>query len=172
MKIRKGKYIRLTESQLTELIKNEVSKQLQLLMEYAVPQAKFVDNAYNLSSQIVENWSLVHYCTLTGREETKRHWAKELYAHMNNVSQTLIKKNNSYDNRLTAIREGFNMNDLYSSVDRIIRLTTAKFDIEEIPTNTQEYTKCVEDCFNAIDDIADAIAKFDPTTITEYIKGI
>ena len=55
MKKVKGKYIRLTEEELKGIIKEEVGKQLSLIMEYALPRSKFIDNAFNLSQQIIEN---------------------------------------------------------------------------------------------------------------------
>lgn len=172
MKKINGKYIRLTENELKEIVKNEVKRQLSIIMEYAIPRSKFIENAYNLSQQIIENWCLIHYCTIIERTETKEHWKTELYAHMNNVSRSIIKANNSYETRLKALKEAFDWNDLYDSEERVSRIISGKFKIEKIPTNTSEYLKCVNDCFNSIDAIVDVMAKFDPSLIEDYIETI
>lgn len=172
MRNSEDKVITITESELKALVKEEVKKQLSMLMEYAIPRRKFVDNAYNLSSQIIENWCLIRYSSIIGRKETKEHWKQELFAHMDNVSKALIKKNNSYETRLKAIQEGFEMNDLYSGVERIKRLTFAKFKIERIDINTNEYLQCIEDCFQSIDEIANVMAKYDPSLLWKYIEDI
>lgn len=172
MKKVKGKYIRLTEEELKGIIKEEVGKQLSLIMEYALPRSKFIDNAFNLSQQIIENWCLVHYCTITNRTDTKKHWKDELFAHMDNVSKNTIKKNNSFENRKKAFIEAFDYNDLFTSPERIVRLTLRKFMKEEIDTKSEEYTKCVNDCFNSINDIIDALSDGDVHKIGEYIEGI
>lgn len=172
MKKVKGKYIRLTEEELKGIIKEEVGKQLSLIMEYALPRSKFIDNAFNLSQQIIENWCLVHYCTITNRTDTKKHWKNELFAHMDNVSKNTIKKNNSLENRKKAFIEAFDYNDLFTSPERIVRLTLRKFMKEEIDTKSEEYAKCVNDCFNSINDIIDALSDGDVHKIGEYIEGI
>lgn len=172
MKKINGKYIRLTESELREVVKKEVNKQLSIILEYAIPRAKFIENAYNLSNQIIENWCLIHYCTLTGRTDTKEHWKDELYAHMENVTRKVIKKNNSYEVRLKAITEGFEWEDLLSGPDRISMLILRKFKKENIDTSSKEYLQCIEDCFNSVNTIIDIMAKFNPSLIYEYIKTI
>lgn len=172
MKKINGKYIRLSESELKEIVKNEVTKQLSMILEYAIPRSKFIENAYNLSSQIIENWCLVHYCTIVGRTETKTHWRDELYSHMDNVSRDTIKSNNSYEVRAKALTEAFEWNDLFSGSDRIIRLTSRKFNKENINIESKEYFQCMEDCFNSIGDIIDVMAKFDPLEIEKYIETI
>lgn len=172
MKIIKGKYIRLTEEELKGIIKEEVGKQLSLVMEYALPRSKFIDNAFNLSQQIIENWCLVHYCTVTNRTDTKKHWKDELFAHMDNVSKNTIKKNNSLENRKKAFTEAFDYNDLFTSSDRIVRLTLRKFMNEGIDTKSEEYLKCVNDCFNSINDIIDVLSDGDVYKIGEYIDSI
>lgn len=172
MKKVKGKYIRLTEEELKRIIKEEVGRELSLIMEYALPRSKFIDNAFNLSQQIIENWCLVHYCTIIGRTNTKEHWKSELYAHMDNVSKNTIKKNNSLENRKKAFVEAFDYNDLFTTPDRIIRLTLRKFIKEHIDTKSEEYIKCVNDCFNSVNDIIDVLADGDVYKIGEYIESI
>ena len=172
MKKNKGKYVRLTEDELKKLIKEEVNKQLTLIVEYALPRSKFIDNAFNLSQQIIENWCLVHYCTITKRLETKEHWKNELYAHMDNVSKNTIKKNNSLENRKKAFIEAFDYNDLFTTPDRVVRLTLRKFIKENIDVKSEEYNKCVNDCFNSINTIIDILSRGDVYEIGEYINSI
>ena len=178
MKKVKGKYIRLTEEQLNKIVHDAVEKRLSILMEYAIPRSKFVENAFNMSSQIIENWCLVHYCTLTGRTTTKDHWKRELNTHMVNASKQHIKKNNSYDIRLKAIEEGFEWNDIPTTPDRVYELVINKF-IDEGIVTTEAYDKpdesvmkCAEDCHTNIPIVISLIAQDKRLEILKYIETI
>ena len=74
------KKIRLTSNDLRDIVYETIYRVYSKLPlnEYFVNRSKFVDNVWHLSYQIVENWCLIHYCTLTGRVQTKEHWKKEL----------------------------------------------------------------------------------------------
>lgn len=115
MKTVKGKYIRLTESQLHEIIKETVKKEVSLLMEYSMPRAKYVENICNLFQQILENWMLVRYCTLVGRTETKKHWKSELWTHLNNIATKKIKGKDSDDAKRSAINQALDICDAFEA---------------------------------------------------------
>ena len=168
----KGKYIRLTEGQLHQIIKDEVDKRIQTLIEYAIPRKNFVNKTYNLVQQIVENWCLIHYGTMVGGLSAQDHWRKELLTHMSNIANDTIKGNNSYESRVKAISEGFDMKDLPSSGERVRKLISAKLIIEVIDTNCDEIVACSEDCNNAIGGIIEMIAENNLEKMWEYIQTL
>lgn len=172
MKKIKGKYIRLTEEQLNEIVKKAVEKHVSMLMEYAIPRSKFIDNVWHLARQIIENWCLVHYCTLTNRTMTKEHWAKELRTHMTNIALTPIKGNNSADARKKAIKEGFNVMELFNGTEVINNVIFQKFTDENIDVSSKEYAQTVEDCFAELDKIIEVIASYTSANIIAYSNSI
>ena len=72
--------IKLTYNEFKKVIFESVYKILDntLLLEYLVQRKDFVNLLWNLSDQIIENWCLVHYCTVVGQSEYKKHWTDEL----------------------------------------------------------------------------------------------
>ena len=172
MKQVKGKYIRLTEEHLNQIVKEAVERQLEMMLEYSIPRKDFVNNAAHYLGQVLENWCLVHYCTLCGRTETKDHWKCELLTHMMNIGNDTIKSNDSYESRVKAIYEGFAKKDIPSTPERIRKLIAAKLIIEKINTKDSFIVKSVEDCHNAIETIIGNIAGGDSESIWEYIQTI
>lgn len=172
MKKIKGKYIRLTEEQLNQIVKNAVEKHVSMLMEYAIPRSKFVDDVWHLARQIIENWCLVHYCTLTNRTMTKEHWAKELRTHMTNIALTPIKGNNSADTRKKAIKEGLNVIELFKGPEIINNVIYQKFTDENINVKSKEYMQTIEDCFAELDKIVEVMTSYTPVDITTYSTSI
>lgn len=171
MKVKKGKYIRLTEKQLNTLVESKVKEQLNYLLEYAIPRSKFVDNTSNLVYQIIENWCLIRYCTLALQEQNKEHWATELRAHISNIGRDTIKGNDSYDSRIKAISEGFDSKDAFNGPERIMQIVKGKFKAEKI-TDTELIRQVILDCSSAIKEIVHHIANYPNEDIDEYIKKI
>lgn len=172
MKTTKGKYVRLTEAQLKHLIETEVQKVVHNLMEYAHPRAKYVENVSNLAKQIIENWCLVHYCTIVGRTELKEHWQTELYAHMSNIGQDSIKGNKSLETKRKAIIEGFDVRDLFNGQDKIFDIIYKKFSLEGIDVKSKEVVQTINDCVNSLDTIIDEIADYGAVKLDDYINSI
>lgn len=61
------------------------------LFEITYNRRVYMDNVDSLARQILENWCLIRYCTLSNREQTKKHWQDELYAHITNLFQIRLK---------------------------------------------------------------------------------
>lgn len=166
--------IKLTEQDLLSVIKESVYQVFKdnVLLEYAVSRKEFVRNVYNLSYQIIENWCLIHYCTLTKRTETKEHWKDELYAHIDNIVFDGIKSNNSPKSRLKAIIQAFDRADLYKDETVIYNKVQRKFKKEGIKLD-DVFNIVVTDCFNSINDIANVLASAkNETEIEKYIETI
>lgn len=62
------------------------------IVEMAYDRKKFKDLIDNLSNQLVENWFLIRYCTITNdKNELKNHWKQELRAHISNINHPTFK---------------------------------------------------------------------------------
>ena len=162
----------LVRDNMRRIIKAVVKEELERLLEYAIPRAKFVDNVWHLSQQIVENWCLVHYSTLIGGHQTQDHWRKELRSHMLNIANDNIKGNNSYDSRLKAIREGFEMKDLFLGQDRIMALITNKFLDEGIDIESNEVKQTALDFSNSLEGLMSVMSMGDQMEIRNYSNEI
>lgn len=168
------KTIKLSMNDLRDIVYEVVYKCYSKLPlnEYFVKRSKFVDNVWHLSYQIIENWCLVHYCTLVGRTELKEHWKDELIAHLTNIGRDGIKANNSVGTRMKAIAEGFDYASLYDGSERILQIVQDKFKQENINID-DAVIQTVKDCSQAINDIAKVIAEYHVKIgIREYVNTI
>lgn len=168
------KLLRLNEKKFKSLIRESIYKVLNetYLLEYALKRKEFLQNVRDIVFQLIENWCLIHYCTLTSsKNELKEHWKTEFFGHMSKIIRTKIK---DADNlvRLKAIKEAFNDMDLYESSDLIFNFVSYKFIEENIELNEIVHKVC-EDCFNSINDIAYiASLQNDFKSLKEYIQTI
>lgn len=171
---KKGKYIRLTETQLNTLIKEEVKKQLQILMEYAEPRKKFVDKCASYFNQILENWCLCRYCTLSGINvnDCHNHWHNELNTCLEAIGSTHIKKNDSFETRNKAIIEGFDMSDAFGGVDFNLKKLIRKFRLENIDYKDEITKQSVTDFCNEVNNIVVLLSKADLSEISDYAYSI
>ena len=49
------------------------------IFEMAISRSKYTDRLYNMVNQIIENWCLIRYCTLTNSNlDLRAHWCSEL----------------------------------------------------------------------------------------------
>lgn len=141
------------------------------LYEYAVRRSEFVYRVSSLLPQIIENWCLIRYCTLTGRERTKEHWKTELNAHMSNIGYLSVKGNNKAEKRVKAIYEAFDERDFVGDCsERIFLYIENKFTNEKINLSDGIVKQVAKECSEALDDIANAMAE--PTLIKGYIETI
>ena len=64
------------------------------LFEMTLDRADFVKLTSNLAPQIVENWCMIHYCTLFDPDNlNKNHWKQELRAYCKKLLQSIVKVN-------------------------------------------------------------------------------
>lgn len=167
------KIIKLTQNNLRDIIRECIYRiyTKMPLYEYAVHRSEFVYRVSNLLPQILENWCLIHFCTLSERTQTKEHWKDELMTHMLNVGGLDIKGNNKAEKRLKAIYEGFETRDLLGECsEKIFLYIQGKFKKENIDVNSRIVKQVVADCNKELENIAKAMAQ--PTTIEEYIETI
>ena len=168
------KYIRITESQLHKIIMEEVNKVIPLILEYAVPRNKFVDNVYDLLSQICENWCLIRYSKLIGDDNINvNHWKSELKAHMKNIAQTKIKKNDSTASRMGAISQAFDWSDFDKSERQVQKCIEQKFKDEGYRIDEHEpYVRVWIDFKHEVKTLTMLMANSNNDDIDEYVNSL
>ena len=167
------KKLRLSENEFKGLIYDAIYHVLDksFILEYAIQRKTFVSLVRDLSYQIIENWCLIHYCTLTNRSQTKEHWKDELKAYLKRLIRLSIK-NNDFKTRLKAAKEGFNESDMYVSEELLFSFVKDKFKTEKIELD-YIVKEVIRDCYNSLDSIIEIIATYnDHEKMDEYINSI
>ena len=174
MKKVNGKYIRLTEDELHRIVAKEVNRVIPLILEYAVPRNKFVNDTYDLLQQICENWCLIRYSKLVNDESINaNHWKSELKAYLKNIAQTKIKKNNSVTSRMSAITQAFDWSDFDKSTRMISLVISAKFKKEGYSSEDKEpfITVCF-DFKHEVKTLTILMANSNNDDIDEYVNAL
>lgn len=170
------KAIKLTESQLREMVQESVKQVLEarakhLLMEMALPRGVYKQKIDNELPLILINWCLVHYCTITGRPLSKEHWKVELRGHLATAARYSLKGNDAPEKRLKVFNQVWDENDF--SMPNAINLTVNnKFYEEGLDVKSDDYSTTLIDCLSYARDIFDAILSRNTDTITQYVDTI
>lgn len=168
------KYIRLTENELHSIIREEINKVIPLILEYAVPRNKFVNDTFDLLGQICQNWCLIRYSKLLGDNNINvNHWKSELKVHMKNIAQTKIKKNNSVSSRVSALTQAFDWSDLDKSERKVQNYTLVKFKEEGYKTNDHEpYITVWFNFKHEVKTLINLLANSNNDDIDEYVNSL
>jgi hypothetical protein len=110
------------------------------LFEMAYTREKYMLRLFNLKTQIIENWCLIHYCSLTNRTETKKHWGDELSAHIDNLRDMTIKTS-----KKRATEQEYLDNLELDNPIKIKHIIKNKFKKENIDITTDVYEKVCDD---------------------------
>lgn len=149
----------------------ESNKNRELLNEMALPRKNYKKRLDELMPQVLENWCLVHYCTIIGQTQYKKHWSEELRGHLITVSRLSIKGNDSEDSRIKVLQEIWEENDFNNA--KFLNLTVVnKFLNENLDVKGAEYGQTLEDCINSTQYIFNAILSRNQDVIIDYIKTI
>ena len=143
-----NKTVTLTETELKHMIQSVIREELQryLITEMTYSLKAFKNCADNIIPQIVENWCLVRYCTLSGdKQNLKNHWMKELAAHMNNIRQMKLKTSNNKNTKANALFSLWNRRDIDTDEGTIHSHIAFKFQKENIPTEGDIYAQVIQD---------------------------
>lgn len=174
MKKVKDKYIRLTETQLHKLIKEEVEKNItRILNEYADPRKVIIKWLRNFFEQLIENWCLVHTCTITNTDinQCKNHWKQELWTILSKMGSFKLQGNNSYDNRVKVIETAEKGQELLTDFDSVYGNVIVKFAKEKIE-DEELISSIIKDLTKSKKDIIHIIANYDKKEIKEYVNTI
>ena len=162
----------ITNDRIKDIVYESIYKMLNetKLFEYLIHREKYVDICHDLSYQIFENWCLIRYCTITNRELTKEHWKSELYVYLSKISRNGMKSNNTISSREKAIRQGFDMGDLFNITDSLYKSVKKKFLKENININDNLLSNILSDFSNSIIEIVHILSI--NGDIDEYIETI
>ncbi|MCQ2199435.1 MAG: hypothetical protein MJZ19_06920 [Paludibacteraceae bacterium] len=168
--------IRISEKKLHTILSEKIRAVLEenkrgMLNEMALPRKDYKDKVDSLIPQILENWCLVRYCSITDRTEYKIHWSDELRGHLLTVSRFSIKGNDSIESRKKVLQEIWTEND-YNQAQFLNMTVVNKFIKEGIDTSTAEYGQVLKDCIDAEQDLFDIILSRDVDLITNYSRNI
>lgn len=160
----------LLEERIHRIINEEIRT---LLLEMPLPRRRWKQKIDNLLDQIIQNWCLVHYCTLTNRETLKKHWKEdELQTHLMKCASYNIEGNNSVNGRIKALNEIWSERDFANNVNSINLIVNTKFRIEHIDVNSPIYQQCIEDCSRHSSQIISVIANANTNDIINYTNSI
>ena len=162
-------------SEIREYIKNIIKEEIDkyMLTEMALSLSDYKFRVESIMQQILENWCLIRYCTLTGDKiENKNHWKTELIAHINNIAGLKIKNGNSIVTKTNAIFKLWNMYDWDTDESCIAQRLFSKFYKENISTKSEVYSQIVSDFKNETKKLAYALTDTSPDSIVEYVNNI
>lgn len=161
---------RLLEEKIRRIVKEELR---MLLLEMPLPRRRWKQKIDDLLDQIIQNWCLVHYCTLINREALKKHWKEdELQTYLTKCASYKIDGNNSVKGRLKALNEVWAERDFATDVNCINLIVNTKFRKEHIDVNSPIYQQCIEDCSWHTSQIISVIANANVEDIINYTNSI
>lgn len=170
-------HMKINEEEIHNALMEAIDKVLKqnksrtLLNEMVFPRKTYKERVENLIPQILENWCLVHYCTIIKQEENKSHWMGELRSHLLTLSRFSISGNDSPDSRTKVFIEIWDENDFNNP--EFLNLTIAnKFTTENIETTSKEYGQMLADCIESTSNIYNAILSRSINVISEYVSSI
>lgn len=154
---------------ITEIL-NENSK--MLLTEMSFNRNEYKSKIDNLFPQVLQNWCLVHYYTLTDKKETKEHWADEFRGHLLTISRYKIKGNDSLVSREKVLQEIWDDNDY--GIPKFLNMTIINKMLKEpnINVDSIEYGQMLLDCIKQKQNMFNVILSRDIQTINKYSRSI
>ena len=159
----------LVREQSKEVIENNKKG---ILTEMALPRKSVKARVVNIFPQIIENWCLIHYVTLSGDKEMyKNHWKSELFSHLTSICRLQIKENDNFDSRKKLFNQIMIEED-FTIPNSIHLVITSKFKKEGIDRTTETYNNILIDFINNINTIVNLISNKNDIEIEEYIDNI
>lgn len=168
--------VKINEEHLRAIIRESVQKALEeqekgLLMEMPYPRNVYKEKMDAELPQVLTNWCLVRYRTITGTEQYKKHWKGKVRGHMYTMARFSLKGNDSIDTRRKILYEILNDND-YDDPKYLNLTVCNKFIEEQIDIKSREYETCLIDCINSLNQIFETILSRDIETINQYVETI
>lgn len=103
------------------------------LFEMAYNREQYIRNVDSLADQIVENWCLIHYCTLYDPDnQNKSHWKQELQTYCKKLLRSIVEVNKQKATRYAMI-EMLNLDD----PKQIHAIVSDKFRTEKLTLDLQ-----------------------------------
>lgn len=166
----------LTDEKISQVINEALTRCLEakkkgLLLEMPYPRKVYKDKVDDKLPQVLTNWCLVHYCTLTDRQRLKKHWQGEVRGHLLTVSNLGMVGNDKPDKRLKVLNEIWEERDL--NLVRSMSMTVCnKFIEEKIDIRSDAYEQTIKDCIGSVEEIFKVILSRDIEMIRNYVLTI
>lgn len=158
-----------------QIICEEIYKILDehtILMEYAYKRKEYERDVSARMQQILENWCLIHYVSLTGDKEVlKNHWKSELDTLIIDIQLKAIKPKNDIEVKRKIIYNVLDQMDIDKNTDIIQKRILRKFQKENIDLNKDDIgLKLANDFIRYIDDlVATLIGEIDDKSYVDII---
>lgn len=159
-----------------QIIKETVREVLEarkkgIIFEMPVPRNVYKERIDSEFPQVLINWSLVRYRTITNNEPYKKHWKGKTRGHMYALANLVLKGGDNISKRKKVFNEIVYEND-YDNPKHIALTICNKFIEEQIDINSQEFYHVVNDCLKAIPEIISLILGRDINAINQYVETI
>lgn len=154
------------------LLSHSEKKNNRMLVEFAIKRRLYKTRLDSIMPQVIENWCLARYCTLSGFDENlKSHWKSELRGHIATLFRLAIKGNDSDLSRRQVLKEIWIDND-FDDPNVIKYVTYAKFKKENIDTNSELYYDTISDFVFHQEKLINVIVSRDLGILEEYLETI
>lgn len=159
------------ETIIREVIREELQR--YSLNEMAMSLKDYKHRIEGLLVQIVQNWCLVRYASLSGSHKRLiNHWRGELYAHLTNIASLKIKNGNKADVKEKILYDVINERDFDTDEQSISLVVSGKFFKEKISTNGQYYSETISDFKGSIKNIVNVILSGSEKVIRDYVLSL
>lgn len=158
------------------LIREEIERynRNNLLREFfAYEMSDFKDRVESRIPIILIHWLFIRYFKIKNENvRTIQHWKDELIAQFYYLVRLKIKKNNSYENRLKAIKQAWEEGEFNSSAYDIAFAFKRKFNEENIDINSNEFNNAIEQWVDESKSIIEIFANANLKNANEYINNL
>ena len=168
--------MKINEQEIRKLIRESVRTVLEerkkgLLLEMPLHRNVYKERVDSILPQVLTNWCLVRYCTLSETERYKKHWKDKLRGHLYTVSRLGIKGNDSIESREKVFEEILDDNDY--DIPHILNMTVCnKFIKEKINIESEEYETALMDCITNLNSLFKLILNRNIQEINSYVDKI
>ena len=165
---------------MNDKIKQYIREEIQrnnrenLLREFfAYERSDFKDRIESRIPIILIHWLFIRYFRLKNENvKTIQHWKDELIAQFYYLVRLKIKKNNSYENRLKAIKQAWEEGEFNSIVNDIVFSFKRKFNEENIDINSTELINAINQWIDETKIIIEIFANANLKNANEYINNL
>ena len=159
------------ESILEKVVREELQK--YIITEMALSLSDYKKRVEDRLQQVLENWCLIRYVTITGdKERLKNHWKKELLAQLNYIGAMKLKNGDSSSTKLKVVYQIWNMFDLDTDERCIAQRLYTKFREENIDTKSEVFAQVVKDFKNSIKLISYAMLDTSSENLQNFVDEI
>ena len=171
-----SKMVVMVELEILEtIIRDVIREELQRysLNEMAMSLKDYKHRIEGLLVQIVQNWCLVRYASLSNaHKQLISHWRSELYSYLTNIASLKIKNGNKADVKEKVLYDVINERDFDTDEQSISLVVSGKFFKEKISTDGQYYSDTISDFKENVKNIVNVILSGSEKVIRDYVLSI